>query len=197
MQIFIAAVEFLATVLAWILIERYVSTTVAWIALGLCLSIIGYQYRNQIRGALHKPQKVVYPLPNHPGIKIEGDTPPPSSQMCLGLNDEEQQACFCPRQVHFDLKALPTPPDTNYATEMTITEPPKQFQRLRIFLRNTVSYVSLDEVIPKDEKSVTLLGTMQYDKASFVIQSTAPKILYRVVMHSSEQMNVRCVNYIN
>jgi len=141
----------------------------------------------------------IYPPPNGPGIRFEGTTPIPSSQMCVGLSDEQEIQCLCPRQLTYTLKALPAPRDNNYATEITITKPPEQFQRIRVFLRAMVSFASLVEVVPDDKiaKSITTLGTMDYDRFSFVISSTAPKSYYKVVVHSSEQMRLKCINQEN
>jgi hypothetical protein len=175
--------------------------TVALFAL-IYFGLIGRQMLAQYRKN-HPQQPVVvlpiYPPPNGPGIRFEGTTPIPSSQMCGGLTDEQQIQCLCPRQLTYTLKALPAPQDNNYATEITITKPPEQFQRIRVFLRAMVSSASLVEIVPDDKtaKSITILETMDYDRFSFVISSTAPKSYYKVVVHSSEQMRLKCINQEN
>jgi hypothetical protein len=149
---------------------------------------------------LQKPQTaLVYPAPRGPLIKVERHLPTPSSEMCQGLSDELQIQCLCPRPLDYTLKALPAPEDNNYATEITITKPPEQFQNIRVFLRAMISFADVIEIVPSDKeaKSVTTLGRMEYDRFSFVMGSSAPKISYRVAVHSSEQMNLKCVNQEN
>jgi hypothetical protein len=164
---------------------------------GLCLLILICY--GVIIPQRHKPINPQYPAPKGPGIRVDATAPIPSSQMCLGLTDEEQTPCFCPRQLSFTITALSPPSDNNYSTEMTITQPPEQFQRIRVFLRAPISVANLVDVVPNDNDahSVTTLGLLDYDKFSFVIQSSAPKMSYKIVMNSSEQMRIRCVSYQN
>jgi hypothetical protein len=179
--------------------EDYLPRRIAGlIALATVLTIAGFTIPMEVSPVPPKPE-LQYPPPKGPLIRVDGNTPLASSQMCLGLSGEQLLSCFCPRQLDYSLKALAPPQDDNYATEMAITQPPDQFQHLRVFLRATASSVHLIQVVPDDktQNSVTTLGLMDYDRASFVIQSTARKILYKVVMHSSEQMHVICVSYEN
>jgi hypothetical protein len=192
--------EFGATVLIWILIERVISTRVAILALCFCLVGIVYLNWGEIKSLIASPSNAIkYPLPKGPGIRVESNTPVASQLMCVGLSDEQQTQCFCPRPLAYELKALAPPTDNNYATEITITQPPEQFQRIRVFLRTMISSAIFEEVVPDDKtaKSITMLGTLTYDKFSFVIQSTAPKISYKVAVSSSEQLRLRCINYEN
>jgi hypothetical protein len=187
----------------------YIWPTLKWIGyLAFAVAVLLFvvwgvlEFRSRKAEAIRTAPSVgppVYPSPKSPGIKVDATVPIASSQMCLGLSDEQQNYCFCPRSLAYELKSLPAPEGKNYATEITITQPRERFQRIRVFLRAPISVANLTEVVPDDkiEKSITNLETMDYDKFSFLISSTAPKISYKVVVLSSEQLRLRCISYQN
>lgn len=135
----------------------------AVLALAVGCTFIGY--KGWPSSVFKRPSDPKYQPPKNKLIGIEGNTPPSSSQMCLGLSDEERTSCLCPNLVPYTIEALPPPDTDNYATLLTLN-PSEPIYNVRIFLRGTFSKSFV--LYPTDEMAKRLhfssaQGLMQYD----------------------------------
>jgi len=100
---------------------------------------------------------VRYPLPP-PGKlqRVEGMVEVPSSQLCVGMSDAAQIDCLCPRPLKYNLTALSTPNDNNYATNVEIHSVREPIYKLRIFSRTSILVGSTMSAFPygKDQAAV-------------------------------------------
>jgi hypothetical protein len=144
------------------------------------------------------PPDPIYPAPNGKAVRMEGVVEPPSNQMCRGMSDEDEIKCLCPSPLDYTLRALDSPSDNNYATEIDIKQVNRPIYRARVFARTMVDarhgYVPDP---PNDSHSASFLGTLAYDPFSFVISATAPKKGFKVTVHSSEGLRLKCINQEN
>ncbi len=138
-----------------------------------------------------------YPTPNNPLVRMEGNAVPPSMAMCQGMPDAAQTACLCPSPLDYSLKALPTPSDNNYSTEIDIRKVERPIYRLRIFSRTILGSTGPIQVIPPLSHSSAFLGKMDYDPYSFIMSSTAPEDEFKLEVHTSEGLRLKCINQDN
>ena len=122
----------------------------------------------------------------------------PSEQMCQGMSDEQRISCLCPRPVTYTMTPGPTPPDNNYSTMLTITTPREGMHKARVFLRSMMSDVNMISASPFGQGEAAI-GTLHadYDKISFLVQSSAPERNFVVAVSTSESLRVICINQEN
>lgn len=146
-------------------------------------------------------QDVVGLAPGRPSggplTRVEGVVPVPSWQQCRGLSDEEEIKCLCPRPLPFAMKRLPSPPDNNYSTEVTITTDREPMFRIRLYSRTVISRSVVKEAFPNDKNSVVSQLLMDNDKYSVVIISSAPQTRFTLVIDTAEALRLKCVNQEN
>jgi hypothetical protein len=152
----------------------------------------------EFKQLVHPFADPLYVPPKGPAIRVDTSYVTPSSQLCRGLSDEAEIECLCPRPLKFTLKSLPTPIETNYATELMITAVREPIYRLRVFSRSYISNGTLVEAGPYGpHEAASFLGMFDYDKFTVVMHSSSPQKSYRAVLHSAEGLRIKCVNQEN
>jgi hypothetical protein len=118
--------------------------------------------------------------------------------MCQGLSEQEQIDCLCPSPLNYALRALASPADDNYATEIDIKQVDKPIYRLRIFARTQIDSTADFSVAPfGGNHSTSVVVHMAYDPFSLILQSTAPESEYKIAVHTSEGLRLKCINQEN
>ncbi len=139
-----------------------------------------------------------YPAPNHPAVRFDGKAEPPSSQMCQGVPDRAK--CLCPDSLKYTMKALPTPSDNNYATEVKIAarSSVEPMYHIRVFARTPIrGYNYSASPFGKDQGAGLAQGIYEYDPYSITLQSSRPEQDFTVELHSSEGLGLICVEQEN
>lgn len=143
----------------------------------------------------------LYPRPSNKLVRVDGDTPLASGILCpTSMPDQDRISCLCPNLVPYRLEALPTPPSDNYATLLTLDGPRQPIYKVRLFFRDVFSHSEV--VYPTSEMAKMYhfsFGqvSMDYDRYSLVVQSTAPQQSFKLKMFSSTGLRVICANQIN
>ena len=144
------------------------------------------------------PPDPEYPPPNGNLVRMEGTIEPPSNQMCQGMPDEAGIRCLCPSPLDYTLRAMEPPTDNNYATEINIKQVGRSIYRARVFARTMVDpRHGFVPDPPNDSHSASFLGTLANDPYSFVVSATAPKKGFKVIVHTSEGLRLKCINQEN
>jgi hypothetical protein len=144
------------------------------------------------------PSDPTYPAPKGPGIRVDGTAVLPSNQLCQGMPDADQIKCLCPSPLDYTLRALPAPSDNNYSTEIDIKKVDKPIYRLRIFARTMLGATGPIVMVPPiNSHSSGSLGRFDYDPYSFVMSSTAPEDEFKLEVHTSEGLRLKCINQDN
>jgi len=146
----------------------------------------------------HAPPYPKYPAPNGPGIRFEGTAETPSSAMCSGMADEDQIKCLCPSPLDYALNPLPAPKDSNYSTEIVIKKVDRPMYRVRIFSRAQIDSTGpLVEYPPVNSHSGLSFGKFDYDPFTLVMNSSAPEDEFKLDVHTSEGLRLKCINQDN
>jgi hypothetical protein len=176
---------------------------VIW-ALGVLVFVGSLAWDRRVYDANHPsaPPQVAsdppYVQPKGPGVRMDVHVPVASSLLCQGLSAEKEIECLCPRPLPYKLRSLPAPSDNNYATEVDIAASREPIYRLRIFARTQVRSGGEFVVSPYgDGKSASAVGGMDYDPYSLIAQSSAPQREYKIEVHSSEGLRLKCINQEN
>jgi hypothetical protein len=141
-----------------------------------------------------------YPLPKGPGIRFDASIPIPSNQLCQGLTGKAETDCLCPRGVNYSLKTMAAPSDNNYATELTATQSREPMYRIRIFSRANISFgmiIQPSEDATKARHGICTYGALGFDQFSVILQCTFPVNEFRVALHTSEGLRLKCINQEN
>jgi hypothetical protein len=145
--------------------------------------------------AAHDPK---YVPPRGPLTRVDGDFPAPSELLCAGVSDEVRIACLCPRLVPYSLESLSAPKEDNYAIQVTLTSPREPMYKVRVFLRGMISHAELLDSFPYGPKqSVSVVENLDYDKYSFIVQSSAPQSVFKLRVLSSTGLRLMCANQEN
>jgi hypothetical protein len=141
---------------------------------------------------------VQYPLPPQGRLqRVEASLEVPSSQLCVGMSDTAQINCLCPRPLKYNLTALPTPNDNNYATKVEIHSVREPIYKLRIFSRTVVSSGPISALPYGQGQAAVGVEEFAYDRLSLVMQSSKPETEYTIEIHSSEGLRLKCINQVN
>lgn len=143
------------------------------------------------------PKEAPWDPPKGPLVKFESSIPAPSNQLCVGLSEREELRCLCPRPIAYDLTAMPQPKDNNYAVEVTIRKVREPLYRVRLFSRTIISEANLIDVWPNTKNAITTLQTMDFDKYSIIIQSTAPQDRFKALLQTNAGLRIKCINQEN
>ena len=104
---------------------------------------------------------------------------------------------LCPRPLSYSLRRVEVPRSPtadNYATELTIRAVREPMYHARVFTRALFSGVHLIEA-PAEGISTT--ETRDWEHYSFVVTSTHASTIYKVVVYTSEELRIVCVNQDN
>jgi hypothetical protein len=140
-----------------------------------------------------------YPPPSGPLVRMEGKAEAASETMCQGMSAEQRITCLCPDSLPYSLKALPSPKENNYSTELDIKKSERPFYRIRAFARTPISVRygwTLDPPLAGHSASASL-GIFDYDPYSFVLTSTQGENEMKIEVHSAEGLRLYCVNQEN
>jgi hypothetical protein len=150
-----------------------------------------------------EPHDVQYVPPKGKAIRFEGAYPIASEILCPshGLSEDARIACLCPNRLQYILRAMPPPTDSNFETEITISKVCNPMYKVRVFLRDI--YTNLGSVFeaspymaPATHVGLTR-GSFDYDKFSFLLNSTAPEDTFKTSVLSASGLRVVCVNQEN
>lgn len=143
------------------------------------------------------PPDPLYAAPTGPLVRFDGSAVPASLSMCQGMPDAAQIDCLCPSPLDYSLKALPTPRDNNYSTEIDIKKVDRPIYRLRIFSRTFFGSHGAFQLFPPMNHSSAFLGELEYDRYSYILSSTAPEDEFKLEVHTSEGLRLKCINQDN
>ncbi|MFY9560138.1 MAG: hypothetical protein WAQ52_07885 [Terriglobales bacterium] len=158
---------------------------------------VGVKYRAPLWAKVHPSKDAPYVAPDgHRALRIEGNANP-THLHCYDLPESKQIECLCPRPVDYTLKALDTPPDNNFSTEVDIKTEKDPMYRLQLFARTPIHPGKLEAFPYGEDKAAIGVGIFQIDPSSLMVQSTAPEQEFRLEVHSSEGLRLKCINQIN
>ncbi|HMD78115.1 MAG TPA: hypothetical protein VKG86_12170 [Terracidiphilus sp.] len=143
------------------------------------------------------PPEPNYPPPKGPLVRFDMQAEAPSMSMCQGMSDAKQIQCLCPSPLTYTLSALAAPSDNNYSTEIKVKKADRSFYRIRVFARTVMVARYGWSMNPPFNQSIAALGLMDYDPYSFTFTSTAPENEFKIEVHSSEGLRLKCVNQEN
>lgn len=198
-NVYFGACLFLAA-LVCLLIPLWEGKIRAWlkvlVSVFVVATFIGGDYYWIIRKTW-PPQDAPYlPPSSHKAIKVDGQIKP-TPQACIGLSEEKEIECLCPRPVDYILNALPTPPDDNYATQVDIKAASEALYRVQLFGRTQMHSGTLEAFPYGDGKAATGVVEMDYDRYTLLVQSSAAQQEFKLEVRSSEGLRLKCINQIN
>ncbi len=140
-----------------------------------------------------------YPQPKGPGIRIDTHVPTPSRFLCQGLSEQAEIDCLCPRPLNYALAAAAPTDDSNYATEVIVNRSREPMYRIRMFSRAPISSWQLLE--PTEEavkaKGACIGPAASVDPYSMTMQCTFPLDRFRIGVHTSEGLRLKCITQEN
>ena len=173
------------------------------IATLIYLGLVGKQMVGEFRREHPEVAKRIshdppFVAPKGPGIRVEMGAPLPSNELCRGLSEEAEMQCLCPSPVEFSLKSQAAPNDNNYSTEVTVTAVKDPMYRVRLFARSPIHPSGELGASPYGkDKAALFTGILGYDFYSVILRSSSPEQEFKLVLHSSEGLRLKCVNQEN
>ena len=184
----------------WWIEDRLWKQVVACFALLVALVLLGRSSWPDNHRTLPTIADPRYAPTKNKAVRVDAQLEPPSNQMCTGMPDDDRIQCLCPRLVPYSIEALPPPDSDNYAALLTIRSPREPMYKIRVFLRGVFSEaitVFPNEEMLKNQHFSIIHGFMDYDRYSFIVQSTAPQAVFKVKLLSSTGPRVICINQVN
>jgi hypothetical protein len=146
---------------------------------------------------------VQYVPPQGKAVRFESDYPIASELLCPshGMSEQERLACLCPNRLPYTLRAMAPPKESNFETEITVTKTCTPLYKVRVFLRDVYSALGKEleasPYMPPVSKVVLTGGSMEYDRYSFMLNSTAPQDTIKVSVLTASGLRLVCVNQEN
>jgi hypothetical protein len=178
------------------LYRRYPVRSTVLVVICVVVFSCAWKYRLHWPGLLYQSKDAPYvPPSSHRAIRVDGQVKP-TPQACMGLSEEKEIECLCPRPVDYVLNALPTPPDNNYATQVDIKAGRDPMYRVQLFGR-TQMYSGKIGAFPHEKEAAISVAEMDYDRYTLLIQSSSPQQEFKLEVRSSEGLRLKCINQIN
>ncbi len=200
------AIAWLACAFYWAWAQGYLRTqyqshrklVIAAVLLLVAISSLGVKYRAPLWEKVHPPKEAAYVAPEgHRAVRVEGNVNP-SYLHCYDLPDDKQIECLCSRPVDYTLSALATPPYNNFSTLVDIKAGKESMYRIQLFARTPIHPAGTLEALPYGaSKAAIAIGSFEADPNTLLLQSTAPEQEFKIELHSSEGIRLKCINQIN
>jgi hypothetical protein len=192
----------IATLRLWIRDKRATNpkiTIVSVIVSGISLVAIFASAAYLVIGQALTSKDAKYVRPSNKLVRFEGNvnqfaTPP----QCAGLPEDKERECLCPRSLDYTLTALPTPNDNNYSTLLSIKAGSEDMYRVAIYGRTPMHSGKILEGLPNGPPKGSLVVTeLAFDLYAMGLTSIGPEREFRMEIHTSEGLRLKCVNQIN
>jgi hypothetical protein len=145
----------------------------------------------------YTPPDVKYPPPKGPLQEMQVGKEISSSQLCVGMSDQAQVDCLCPRPLLYTLEALPPPANHNYATKVTINAVREPIYKLRIFSRTPIYSGAINSFPYGAGQAAVSVEELDYDRFSLVMQSSRPEQGFTIEVGSAQGLRLKCINQEN